>query len=75
MGKSQIAIRIPPSLLAELNPYVEQTSTSKTDVAVSAIAQYLGCTEMVPLNQRVAVLEAEIEELRTWVKKIELLEV
>ena len=57
MGKPQIAIRIPPPLLAELNQYVKQTGTSKTDVVVSAIAAYLGCAETVPLSQRMAELE------------------
>ncbi|MBE9246351.1 DNA-binding domain-containing protein [Microcystis aeruginosa LEGE 00239] len=57
MGKPQIAVRIPPPLLAELNQYVERVGTSKTDVIVSAIAQYLGCAETVPLSQRVAELE------------------
>ena len=51
MGKPQIAVRVPPSLLAELNQYVEKTGTSKTDLVVSAIAQYLGCAESVPLTQ------------------------
>jgi hypothetical protein len=57
MGKPQIAVRIPPPLLVELNQYVERAGTSKTDVIVSAIAQYLGCAETVPLSQRVAELE------------------
>jgi hypothetical protein len=57
MAKSQIAVRVPPSLLAELNQYVKQTGTSKTDVVVSAIATYLGCADTVPLSQRVAELE------------------
>ncbi|WP_235006876.1 hypothetical protein [Calothrix rhizosoleniae] len=30
MGKPQIAIRIPPSLLEELNGYVERAGTSRT---------------------------------------------
>ena len=57
MGKPQIAVRIPPPLLAELNQYVERVGTSKTDVIVSAISQYLGCAETVPLSQRMAELE------------------
>lgn len=69
MTKSQIAVRIPPSLLAELNHYVEETGTSKTDVVVSAIAQYIGCNETVPLMQRLAELEAKVEELRILVNK------
>jgi predicted DNA-binding protein len=57
MGKPQIAIRLSPSLLQELNNYVELTGTSKTDVVVSAISQYIGCADNVPLNQRVNELE------------------
>lgn len=72
MSKPQIAIRIPPSLLEELNKYVEQTGTSKTDVIVSAIATYLGCGSDVPLNQRVAELEAKVEELQISIKNIKL---
>ena len=68
MGKPQIAIRIPPNLLAELNQYVEKTGTSKTDVVVSAIAQYLGCAEIVPLSQRMAELELQMKELKALVK-------
>jgi predicted DNA-binding protein len=52
MSKPQIAIRLSPSLLEELNNPVELTGRSKTDVVVSAISQYLGCADNVPLNQR-----------------------
>ncbi len=67
MAKSQIAVRVPPSLLAELNQYVEKTGTSKTDVVVSAIAQYLGCAENVPLSQRLAEVERRVGELEAKV--------
>ncbi len=63
MGKPQITVRLSPSLLTELNQYVEKTGTSKTDVVVSAIAHYLGCADNVPLSQRVAELEAQMKEL------------
>jgi hypothetical protein len=68
MAKSQIAVRIPPPLLAELKQYVEQVGTSKTDVVVSAIAQYLGCAETVPLSQRMAELERRMAALETKVE-------
>lgn len=42
-AKSQIAVRIPPSLLEALNRYVEETGITKTEVIVSAIAAYLDC--------------------------------
>lgn len=72
MGKPQIAIRIEPSLLEELNSYVERTGTSKTDVVISAIATYLNCGSSVPLSQRVAELEAKVEELQIFMNKIKL---
>ena len=65
MGKPQIAIRLSPSLLQELNNYVELTGTSKTDVVVSAISQYIGCADNVPLNQRVGELERRLRELES----------
>lgn len=68
MGKPQIAVRIPPPLLAELNQYVERVGTTKTDVIISAISQYLGCVETVPLSQRVAELETKVRELQVLLK-------
>jgi len=65
MSKPQIAIRLSPSLLQELNNYVELTGTSKTDVVVSAISQYIGCTNNMPLNQRVGELERRLRELES----------
>ena len=61
MTKPQITVRLSPSLLAELNHYVEKSGTSKTDVVVSAIAQYLGCADDVPLTQRIAELETLVK--------------
>ena len=60
MVKPQITVRLCPSLLAELDHYVENTGTSKTGVGVSAIATYIGCNEGVRLNQRVAELERRV---------------
>jgi hypothetical protein len=68
MGKPQIAVRIPPPLLTELNQYVERVGTSKTDVIVSAVSQYLGCADTVPLSQRVAEVERKISELESLFK-------
>ncbi len=69
MSKPQIAIRLSPSLLQELNNYVELTGTSKTDVVVSAISQYLGCADNVPLNQRMGELERRMSELERKVRE------
>ena len=69
MSKPQIAIRMPPDLLAELNNYVEKVGTSKTDVVVSAIAQYLGCAENVPLSQRMSEVEKRVAQLEAKAKE------
>ncbi len=68
MVKPQITVRLSPSLLAELDHYVEKSGTSKTDVVVSAIAQYIGCTDNVPLTQRMAELEMRVNQLEALVK-------
>ena len=61
MTKPQIIVRLSQSLPMALNHYVEKTGTSKTDVIVSATAQYLGSAENVLLNQRMAELESQNE--------------
>ncbi len=68
MTKPQITIRLSPSLLSELNQYVESTGTSKTDVVVSALAQYLGCADQVSINQRMAELERRMAVLEAQSK-------
>ena len=68
MKKPQITVRLSPSLLMELDQYVENSGTSKTDVVVSAIATYIGCNEDVRINQRVAELESQMKELQALVK-------
>ena len=69
MGKPQIAVRMPPSLMEKLNSYVEKIGTSKTEVVVSAIALYLDCSEDVPLSQRVAEIERRVAELEAKEKE------
>ena len=63
MAKPQIAVRMPPYLMAKLNSYIEKIGTSKTEVVVSAIAKYLDCSEDVPLSQRIAEIERRVAEL------------
>ncbi len=69
MNTVQLGIRIPSSLNQRLTAFMEQTSMSKTEVVVSALASYLGCTEEVPLNERVASLEAKVTVLEGLVKR------
>ncbi|MBN3941268.1 hypothetical protein [Nostoc sp. NMS9] len=44
------------------------TGISKTEVVVGALAHYLGYVEHLPLNQRVAELEARTAVLEALVK-------
>ncbi|MGK7886832.1 MAG: hypothetical protein AB4057_19670 [Crocosphaera sp.] len=42
---------------------------SKSEVVISALANYLECTEDIPISQRVADLESKVEELQTLLNK------
>jgi len=54
MNTVQLGIRIPSNLNQRLTAFMAQTAMSKTEVVVSALASYLGCTEEVPLIEQVA---------------------
>ncbi|MCC5653474.1 DNA-binding domain-containing protein [Nostoc sp. XA013] len=68
MVKPQIVVRLSPELLEKLNKYAEETGVSKTDVVVGALSQYLGCAQALPLNQKVAELEARVATVEALVK-------
>ncbi len=68
MAKPQIAIRLPPYLMDKLNSYVARTGSSKTEVMVGALAQYLDCPESMPFSQRMADLERRMEDVEELVK-------
>ncbi len=63
MSKSQLGVRISDSLLNQLNSYTQKTGTSKTEVVATAIAEYLGCVDNIPLSERVAELEKRVTQL------------
>lgn len=60
MNTVQLGIRIPSNLNERLTAFMSQTDMSKTEVIVNVLASYLGCTEEVSLNERVASLEAKM---------------
>ena len=68
MAKSQIAVRLPPTLMEELNSYVQRTGASKTEVIVGALAKYLDCPESIPLGQRMTEIEKKVAELEMLLK-------
>ena len=59
-----VAVRIPEALHQRLEAYLSNTRSSKTEVVINALAQYLGATEEVSLNQRVKALEAQVAQIR-----------
>ena len=68
MNTVQLGIRIPSNLNERLTTFMEQTGISKTDVVISALASYLGCTEEISLTERMASIEAKIAPLEAMVK-------
>ncbi|MCC5640432.1 ribbon-helix-helix domain-containing protein [Nostoc sp. CHAB 5844] len=68
MVKPQIVVRLSPDLLEKLNKYAQKTGASKTDVVIGALAQYLECAEALPLNQKIAQLEARMATVEALVK-------
>ncbi len=68
MNTVQLGIRIPANLNEHLTTFTEQTGISKTEVVVSALASYLGCTEEISLTERMASLEAKMAQLEAMVK-------
>jgi predicted DNA-binding protein len=69
MNKAQISIRMPYSLLDQLNAYAEKTGLSKTEVVVRAIANYLSSEGDVSLHQRMGKVEKQMRELEILVKR------
>jgi metal-responsive CopG/Arc/MetJ family transcriptional regulator len=68
MGKRQIAVRLPDGLLDRLDSYVKDKKTSKTNVVIGALAQYLDSPENVPLGERMTALENRMTQLETKLK-------
>jgi hypothetical protein len=69
MSSVSVGVRIPSNLYDKLLAHTSKVHISKSDVVISALAYYLGSTENLPLSQRVADLEAQVEELRAFVTK------
>ncbi len=66
-NKAQISIRMPRSLLAQLNSYLEDAGLSRTEVIVRAIASYLQSEQKDSLEQRVNQLEQRMTVLERLV--------
>ena len=69
MSSVSVGVRIPSNLYEKLLAHTSKVDVSKSEVIISALAQYLGSTEDIPLSQRVADLEAKVEELQVLLEK------
>ena len=69
MNKAQISLRMPRSLLTQLNSYLEDAGLSRTEVIVRAIASYLTCEENVSLHQRMTQVEQRLNKLEMALEK------
>ena len=72
MRKKQLGIRIPEVLLARLDHYAKAMKTSKTEIVIGALAQYLDSPENIPLGERVRAVESKLAQIEAQLKKIRI---
>jgi hypothetical protein len=63
MPNQPITVRLPSMLLDKLEAYIAESGSSKTDVVVAALAQYLGVSTNVPLVDKLALIERRLAKL------------
>lgn len=63
MTNQPITVRLPSFLLDRLEAYVLESGSSKTDVVIAALSQYLGVSTNIPLSEKVAYLEKRLMDL------------
>lgn len=75
MAKPFIAARVPQKIEDKLNERVQETGLGKTEIIVSALAEYLGCSIEVPEEtraiDRLVAVERELTELQNRVRALE----
>lgn len=70
MSTIQVGIRIPSHLFQKLQERAVQVNASKTEVILSALADYLESTEDIPLTMRLLRLETQVGELQGSLEKL-----
>jgi metal-responsive CopG/Arc/MetJ family transcriptional regulator len=68
MSSVSIGVRIPSNLYEKLMAHTSKVRVSKSEVIISALAQYLESTEDIPLSQRVAEVEKKLAILESKVE-------
>ena len=63
MNNRSVTVRLPSFLFARLESYVIESGSSKTDVVIAALSQYLGVSTNIPLSEKVAHLEKRLIDL------------
>lgn len=63
MSSKPITVRMPDPIFARLESYVRDVGSSKTEVVLTALSQYLGVAQAVPLSEKVAQLEKRVAVL------------
>jgi metal-responsive CopG/Arc/MetJ family transcriptional regulator len=62
---------LPDNLLKRLDNYAIEKNTSKTDVVIGALAQYLDSPENIPLWERMTAVEERATRIEERLKEIE----
>jgi predicted DNA-binding protein len=68
MNTVQLGVRIPSNLNQRLTAHMAKTGMSKTEVVLNALALYMGCTEEMPLAERMTSLEVKMATLEALIK-------
>lgn len=68
MSSVSVGVRIPSNLYEKLLNHANKVHVSKSEVIISALAQYLQSTEDMPLTQRVAEVEKKLAVLESKVE-------
>ncbi|MEH1904029.1 MAG: DNA-binding domain-containing protein [Nostoc sp.] len=70
MSNVSVGVQIPSSLYEKLLAHTSKVNVSKSEVVISALANYLGTTENVPLSQKVADLEVKVGRTTSFGQEI-----
>ncbi len=67
MSSVSVGVRVPSNLYKKLEFHYSEVHLSKSEIIISALAQYLDCTKDIPLTQRVAEVERKLAILESKV--------
>lgn len=68
MVSPQFSVRIPPKLDKRLKDYAAKNGTTKTEVMIAGLANYLRCASEISLTQRMVEIEQRIAALEDLIR-------